>query len=134
AVTAVVSPSRATAPSPRAVCGRRRNPAAAPTAPTAAATAPARTAHAHPGVGGGAGTDSGMRATSGLATSTTSYAPGRSICNVPVDGTPGRGPGASVPSLVAAPPPTRTALTSSGTSKARPWGTTRTGIGPAPSV
>ena len=80
AVTAVAAPIRAPAPSPRAVRGRRRHTAAAATAPTAAIAAPTRTAHTHPGVGGGAGMVTGMRATSGLATSTTSHAPGRSIC------------------------------------------------------
>ena len=105
AVTAVVTPTRAPAPSPRAVRGRRRHTAAAPTAPAAATAAPTRTAHTHPGVGGGAGTEIGMRAMSGLATSTISHAPGRSICNVPVDGAPGPGPGASVTSLVATPHP-----------------------------
>ena len=134
AVTAVAAPIRAPAPSPRAVRGRRRHSAAAATAPTAATTAPTRTTHTPAGVGGGPGMATGMRATSGLATSTTSHAPGRSICKVPADGAPGLEPGASATSLVGAPAPTGTALTSSGPSSARPCGTTRTGIGPAPSV
>ena len=76
AVAATVRPTIATAPSERARRGRCRTLGArAATRATTPSTAPIRTAHTHPGVGAGAATVIGIRATVAPSATAISQAP-----------------------------------------------------------
>ena len=99
---------------------------------TTPSTAPIRTAHTHPGVGAGAATVIGIRATVAPSATAISQAPTPSAVRATSCGCP-TGAAGTTTGAVAGPSPGRTAASVTSPGSASPRGSTTTGMRPPPS-